>query len=231
MVRYAESVVSEFMSKYRVIKAIDKMEVGDTYNPVLGAFIYVTNEQLKGFKFEDYFEPLGATDNTDSLMTEDDLNKIETVVGYLEPLLNDIDRPNSGKWHFMRDVIDEAEDWVSELRSRANTSPVVRKPKEGGVKANELSTYLKMELIPKFTDDYLDEWTSESNDIEGLHKIIDNFADSIETLIATRTVEARINEVWNAYVHHSPSTSHKEFMEFLSARTQELAASIKENQE
>lgn len=53
-------------------------------------------------------------------ISEDDLNKIETVVGYLEPLLNDIDWTNSGKWHFMRDVIDEAEDWISELRTRAN---------------------------------------------------------------------------------------------------------------
>lgn len=49
---------------------------------------------------------------------------------------------------------------------------------------DELREYLKMERVPKFTDDYIDEWSSDSNDIEGLHKIIDAFADEIVDLIA-----------------------------------------------
>jgi hypothetical protein len=68
---------------------------------------------------------------------------------------------------------------------------------------NELRTKLKMDLLPKFTDEYIDEWGSGGNNINGLHKIIDSFADElldkhIEALLSQhskkRELEARVDE-------------------------------------
>jgi predicted metal-dependent hydrolase len=69
---------------------------------------------------------------------------------------------------------------------------------------NELRTKLKMDLLPKFTDEYIDEWGSGGNNINGLHKIIDSFADElldkhIEALLSQhskkRELEARVDEL------------------------------------
>lgn len=58
-----------------------------------------------------------------------------------------------------------------------------------------LGDYLRMDLVPKFTDDYIDEWTSDNNDIGGLHKIIDSFADELQALIAKAIEQIEIEHI------------------------------------
>lgn len=47
-------------------------------------------------------------------MTQDDINKIETLIGYLQPLYDDL-KSKSG-WQFLPGVIEEAEQWLDELK-------------------------------------------------------------------------------------------------------------------
>jgi hypothetical protein len=47
-------------------------------------------------------------------MTEDDINKIETLVGYLQPLYDGLEKKSG--WHFLPGVIEEAEEWLSRIR-------------------------------------------------------------------------------------------------------------------
>jgi hypothetical protein len=68
-------------------------------------------------------------------MSEDDINKIETLVGYLQPLYNGLEKKSG--WHFLLGVIEEAEDWLIELRSQAKTSSSVRKPKKDTTRESE----------------------------------------------------------------------------------------------
>lgn len=50
-------------------------------------------------------------------MSEDDINKIETLVGYLQPLYDDLDiLKKNGAWHFLPGVIEEAQEWVAQLK-------------------------------------------------------------------------------------------------------------------
>lgn len=64
-------------------------------------------------------------------------------------------------------------------------------PKDTGLRER-----LSMELIPKFTDDYIDEWVRPGNDIEGLHIIIDSFADELVDLFKAylTELEGRLNQ-------------------------------------
>lgn len=55
-------------------------------------------------------------------MSEDEINKIETIVGYLRPLYNDLDiLKKMGGWHFMPELLDEVEEWADGLRKPAPT--------------------------------------------------------------------------------------------------------------
>ena len=56
-------------------------------------------------------------------MNQDDINKAETLVGYLQPLYDDL-KSKSG-WQFLPELITEAEEWLQELNDHANTAPVV----------------------------------------------------------------------------------------------------------
>lgn len=51
-------------------------------------------------------------------ITADDIAKIETLVGYLQPLYDELYKKSG--WHFLPAVIEEAEDWIDELYDRAN---------------------------------------------------------------------------------------------------------------
>lgn len=51
-------------------------------------------------------------------MTQDEINKIETIFGYLEPLYNELDiLKKMGEWHFLPEVIEEAKEWVESLKA------------------------------------------------------------------------------------------------------------------
>jgi hypothetical protein len=43
-----------------------------------------------------------------------------------------------------------------------------------------------------------------------------------KALITQLLLEARIDEVWKAYVNHSPTTKHKDFLKYLNGRIAEL---------
>jgi hypothetical protein len=49
-------------------------------------------------------------------MRDDDINKIETLVGYLKPLYDGLDKKSG--WHFLPAVIEEAEEWLAELKGK-----------------------------------------------------------------------------------------------------------------
>lgn len=56
-------------------------------------------------------------------MSEDEINRIETIVGYLRPLYNDLDIvKKKGSWHFMPELLDEVEEWAEKLRSNDEKS-------------------------------------------------------------------------------------------------------------
>lgn len=51
-------------------------------------------------------------------MSKEDLDKIETIIGYLRPMYLDINwEKQLGTWHFMPAVIDEAEEWLTMLQA------------------------------------------------------------------------------------------------------------------
>lgn len=49
-------------------------------------------------------------------MSEDDINKIQTIFGYLQPLYDGLDMlKRMGAWQFLPGLIEEAEEWVNGL--------------------------------------------------------------------------------------------------------------------
>lgn len=53
-------------------------------------------------------------------MSEEDINKLETLVGYLQPLYDGLYKKSG--WHFLPAVIQEAEEWLEELKSAQSIS-------------------------------------------------------------------------------------------------------------
>lgn len=49
-------------------------------------------------------------------MTQDEINKIQTIAGYLRPLYDDLDiLKKMGPWSFMPALVEEVEEWVTDL--------------------------------------------------------------------------------------------------------------------
>ena len=55
-------------------------------------------------------------------MTQDDINKIETLVGYLQPLYDDLDIQKKlfGGWGFMPGFIEEAEAYLADIKQKVS---------------------------------------------------------------------------------------------------------------
>lgn len=51
-------------------------------------------------------------------MTEDEINKAETLLGYVTAMYGDLDFFQKNRYHFIPDLIEEAEEWILELRSQ-----------------------------------------------------------------------------------------------------------------